>query len=88
MTFGAMRSAPPVRDLTALCIRGTELLVTNGGDATIAIMDAASGKLRISAKLSVSRLSAFLACPCLVIALISRDLKVRRRPFCVRHFAC
>ena len=31
---------------------GAELLVTNGGDATIAIMDAASGKVRVSTKVS------------------------------------
>lgn len=39
---------------------GAELLVTNGGDATIAILDAASGKMRVSTKVSAGPDAAIL----------------------------
>lgn len=39
---------------------GTELLVTNGGDATVTIMDAASGKVRVSTKVSAGPDAAIL----------------------------
>ena len=39
---------------------GTELLVTNGGDATIAIIDAANGKVRVSTKVSAGPDAAIL----------------------------
>lgn len=39
---------------------GAELLVTNGGDATITIMDAASGKVRVSTKVNAGPDAAIL----------------------------